>query len=222
MRVFEQLHALALEHISLSHVQFLHSLCVLVEVRQQAPQQLLLTRTYTHEQLKTPDESKDVDIWGMSVIQNGGRALIADISNGSVKALDLDAATLSTLYKETDVWEVGNVCMLTHTDGTQSLLVTERNKLDVYTKRVVVADRSGAAGTFTRTYDITWKDDTDVRVWRGWMGASHPPSRTRPPHPGPSALPLCSSPSRHHLHYSLLPHAQAATHLPCPTRSGFY
>ena len=121
----------------------------------------------------------------MNVIANGGRTLLVDCTNGSVKALDLTAGTVSSLYKAPDGWWVGNACVVTHTDGTQSLLVTEMDISDMYTKRVVFADCEGATRIFTRTYDITWKDDNNVRVWMGRMSHHPPPTR---PHPPLSAL----------------------------------
>ena len=201
--------------------------CVLVGVgvRKQAPQQLRLTRTYTNKELQTPTESNNVWILGMSPSEDGRTILLADNSNGSVKGLDVAAGTVCSLYKETDGWQVGNACLLTHTEGT-SLLVTEMNKSNEYTKRVVVADRSGAADIFTRTYDITWKDDTYVRVWRGWMRASHPPpTRTHPPLPGPPrpSLPSLSSALSHLDTTYMTPYCNShKLLLTCPAHPGLH
>ena len=155
----------------------LFSVCVLVGVR--APQHLRLTRTYTNAELKAPAESSDVNITGMCVSADGGLILV-DCNNDTVKELDTASGSLCSLYKETDrAWRVSNACLAAHTDGTQSLLITE-NFRDGFSKRVVVAQRSGAAAIFTRTSAIVWKDYIYVRVWSGCMRASHPPP-TRPP-----------------------------------------
>ena len=147
-----------------------------------APQNVRLTRTYTNAQLKAPTESNYASITGMCVSPDGGRTLLADCMNGTVKAFELAAGSLSTLYKESEhVYRVSNVCVAAQTEDTQSLFVVESNNADSHSKRLVVADGAGAAGIFTRTYDIEWKDDSDVRVWRGRMCAHILlPAPTRP------------------------------------------
>ena len=161
-----------------------------VSVGERTPEHLLLTRTYTNKQLKATTESDDVGIAGMCMSADGGRTLLlADYENNTVKAFDMSCGSICTLYKETDAWKLSNVCMAAQTDSTQSLILTEHNKSDAYSKRLVVADREGAAANFTRTYEIAWKGEYNVREWR----ITSPPTRTNPPHHHPCLPSLWSS-----------------------------
>ena len=144
---------------SFSHPACVLSVCLLVAVRQ--PTCLRLRRTFSHEQLKLPADTRNVCIEGMKVAASGDMLVLADYSNYTVKALHLSTGSVTQLFHEcTSDWQLTSALLHGGASGDLRLLVPEWKISEEM--RLVVCEREQPSGLYTHTYDISFRDDDET------------------------------------------------------------
>ena len=146
----------------------------MLAVRVPHPTALTHVRTVERQQLRLPDDTRDVYIVGMSATSEG-ELLCADNNNGRVKWVSPSTGAVRLAFHEADEgWGVSN-CVLVDTAEEQFMAITECGKGAGPTDtRVVFAGPRDASDKFAEHHSVQLPELTNLVCMRKQSNVGRP------------------------------------------------